>query len=566
MSLSENYHRERRVTDEPEKIKVFIASSTEQVKVAKFITCHLEGDVKWTLWQYSFGAGKHVLNQLVEHSREHDFAIILITPDDRTISRDVERPSTRDNLIFEMGLFIGSIGAERVFAITERDTVPKIISDYMGVTYETYKAAESDDDLLQALIPTCTKMLVKMKQLGSYKRPNAKLITTDTNASFGLEKVYTSFQEASEGIYRDLIEADGAIRIFINIASRDFGLKGRFFDVVTEIAQKRNVDLRVLHSSMYSPLFDRDRLASIGKNPDQVLRSLNATIDSLKDLAEAPGSTIRRRSHDLPFIWRLYSVPNRTYLMPYFTSKDADKHSPVLVFNRAPNSLHNVMRDWFDHVWEQSSPDNVCIADIVSPAASAGAALFLKWQGRHVFGIPKRDLNIQPNAVRFYGVGGKRLDRDEAFEACALREGREELSGASIDLCNATTTSYVRDDGSVRTISISDMAVKPLLVLEKGKRLRTSAFASGAEEYFLVGFEGELEREPKPSRELAAILLLTDECLSKFPDMKTLSIAQVKEYGGEIIVQQGCTVPENTQIYPVGTATFLIRNLAGRSI
>jgi predicted nucleotide-binding protein len=46
-----------------------------------------------------------------------DFAILVLTPDDLTQSRGKQQPSPRDNVVFELGLFIGALGRDRVFMV-----------------------------------------------------------------------------------------------------------------------------------------------------------------------------------------------------------------------------------------------------------------------------------------------------------------------------------------------------------------------------------------------------------------------------------------------------------------
>lgn len=83
------------------------------------------------------------------------------------------------------------------------------------------------------------------------------------------------------------------------------------------------------------------------------------------------------------------------------------------------------------------------LSDLITSTMPAGAALFLKWNGYHVFSIPKRELarspSVSPNVatsedpeqspqiVRFFGVGGKRKHPGETFADCALRESIEEI-------------------------------------------------------------------------------------------------------------------------------------------
>jgi predicted nucleotide-binding protein len=56
------------------------------------------------------------LENLSRILNDYDFAVIILTPDDVIISRGNQQKISRDNLIFELGLFMGFIGRNRAFA------------------------------------------------------------------------------------------------------------------------------------------------------------------------------------------------------------------------------------------------------------------------------------------------------------------------------------------------------------------------------------------------------------------------------------------------------------------
>lgn len=79
--------------------------------------------------------GKTIIEKFESHAQV-GFAIALLTPDDTgSLSNDVDtpRPRARQNVIFELGFFIGCLGRERVCALTKGKV--QIPSDYSGVVY-----------------------------------------------------------------------------------------------------------------------------------------------------------------------------------------------------------------------------------------------------------------------------------------------------------------------------------------------------------------------------------------------------------------------------------------------
>jgi predicted nucleotide-binding protein len=77
--------------------------------------------------------GRTIIEKL-EHHVDARFVVVLLTPDDVGASRkDVAslRPRARQNVIFELGLFIGKLGRGRVCALQKGDI--ELPSDYHGV-------------------------------------------------------------------------------------------------------------------------------------------------------------------------------------------------------------------------------------------------------------------------------------------------------------------------------------------------------------------------------------------------------------------------------------------------
>ena len=79
--------------------------------------------------------GKTIIEKFESHAQVK-FAIALLTPDDvGSLSNDSDstRPRARQNVIFELGYFIGRLGRDGVCALTKGEV--EIPSDYSGVVY-----------------------------------------------------------------------------------------------------------------------------------------------------------------------------------------------------------------------------------------------------------------------------------------------------------------------------------------------------------------------------------------------------------------------------------------------
>jgi hypothetical protein len=136
---------------------VFIGSSTEGIDVAREVELQLQRDSITTIWKDGvFGLGRGSLESLMNVLEQFDFAVIVLSPDDLVESRGEGYASPRDNVIFELGLFMGRLGRSRVFIIHEQDANLKLPSDLAGIMISPYRKR---DNLSAALSPTCTPII-----------------------------------------------------------------------------------------------------------------------------------------------------------------------------------------------------------------------------------------------------------------------------------------------------------------------------------------------------------------------------------------------------------------------
>lgn len=144
------------------KPKVFIGCSVEGLQYAKIIQLQLERSVDSTIWhQGVFGLSSGTLETLVAKVSEFDYAILVLSADDIIEKRGQVHMSPRDNVMFELGLFMGGLGRENTFIVCEeRVTLP---SDLAGITPALFSGAK--DDLISALGPVCTKLEIAMRVL-----------------------------------------------------------------------------------------------------------------------------------------------------------------------------------------------------------------------------------------------------------------------------------------------------------------------------------------------------------------------------------------------------------------
>lgn len=149
-----------------EKPFVFIGSSAEGLEAAKGVQANLEYSCECQIWsQGLFGLSNGTLKTLVDSLSKFDFAILMLTEDDITISRDNEQKSPRDNVIFELGLFIGGLGVERTFIVIDRKAKLKLPSDLAGITPATFEPPNKGT-IQSAMGTACLEIEQAIKKLG----------------------------------------------------------------------------------------------------------------------------------------------------------------------------------------------------------------------------------------------------------------------------------------------------------------------------------------------------------------------------------------------------------------
>lgn len=80
--------------------------------------------------------GRTIIEKVEAHS-DVGFAVVLLSPDDEGNAKgQPPQPRARQNVILELGYFLGRLGRSRVMALKQGDV--EIPSDFHGVVYEPF--------------------------------------------------------------------------------------------------------------------------------------------------------------------------------------------------------------------------------------------------------------------------------------------------------------------------------------------------------------------------------------------------------------------------------------------
>lgn len=160
------HERNRLVRPSHAQPKVFIISSVEGIKIAREVESLLQHDPVYAkVWEHgTFSASKFAIESLEEELEDCDFAIAIGQPDDEVLSRGESQNAPRDNVIFELGLFVGRLGRLRSILLEPRGEEVRLPSDLKGLT--TIRYAPATESQPARLGPACTELRKIIEELG----------------------------------------------------------------------------------------------------------------------------------------------------------------------------------------------------------------------------------------------------------------------------------------------------------------------------------------------------------------------------------------------------------------
>ena len=146
---------------------VFIISSVEALTVAQEIQVRLtHAEMQVTLWTDGvFRVSDYPIPALQRAIEASDFAVAVIDGEDTILSRKKTELAPRDNVTFELGLFMGKLNLERTILVEPRDAQIKLASDLRGITTLTYRPG-TDDTLESRIQPVAYEISKHVRRVG----------------------------------------------------------------------------------------------------------------------------------------------------------------------------------------------------------------------------------------------------------------------------------------------------------------------------------------------------------------------------------------------------------------
>jgi hypothetical protein len=131
-------------------LKIFIGSSKEGLAAAEKVKTLLKPELDATLWNEGVFRSGETVSQILQRSLNYyDFGIFVATADDKLAYRNEIYSATRDNVLYEFGLFDGAKGYNFTFLICDEKV--KLPSDLDGVVVLKFNTGAADEDRLSLL-------------------------------------------------------------------------------------------------------------------------------------------------------------------------------------------------------------------------------------------------------------------------------------------------------------------------------------------------------------------------------------------------------------------------------
>jgi hypothetical protein len=143
------------------KPSIFLGCSGQALPVAHAVQAVLAPDADVTIWtQGIFPLSSITVQQLLKATRSHDYAIFVLADDDFAIVKGEVHKITRDNVLFELGMSVATVGLERTFLLVSSESEDlRLPTDLTGITVAAYNPKSHRGNLRAAVGAACAGVL-----------------------------------------------------------------------------------------------------------------------------------------------------------------------------------------------------------------------------------------------------------------------------------------------------------------------------------------------------------------------------------------------------------------------
>lgn len=348
------------------KPRVFIGSSLKGKNIAQVAAELIEynvneekKDIKVVVWDKVFKVGETYIERLSKALEEFDFAVLVITGEEFVMSGDAKQLKPRDNVLFELGLFMGRLGRHRAIMLYNEEQKAKLPSDLGGIHSATFlppkneNKADEDEELRKVLKDPCNE--IREYILDPYEEEI---------------KVFEVWKDSCHQLYEALEKApeDATIKIiqtwfpdaedFIINLKKLLIEKNKRFKLEILLMNDKECDNKNHFNILDARILLRfeSRKLAIGK--------IEETIEQLKKLKELVDEkwktndnnlSLEIRQYDfLPF-GPFYQVGDEVIFIGFYLNHSSSIHAPMLKIHKTAREAWNKFTEHFDIGWKDSS-------------------------------------------------------------------------------------------------------------------------------------------------------------------------------------------------------------------
>jgi len=283
------------------KPAVFIGSSSEGLDLTFAIQENLAVDAKATVWNQGVSEpSKWTLEALEEGLDQFQFGVFVFSQDDLLTLWKEQDSALRDNVLFELGLFVGRLGREQTFIVIPKDASDfRLPTDLLGLSTLTFDSKRRDRNLSAALGPTCHRIVEAMAKHSRQEQKHlSKKDLINLLLHFATDAFTTALPiERSMKTFKNRIK-DVLELVQDSIESTDPNSKHHFVEVFRHLKALRDECSKVRDSGRYSDYYNTgtrgiviDSLRfAIGNRVNDLLLALESEdrLDNDALIAEAP--------------------------------------------------------------------------------------------------------------------------------------------------------------------------------------------------------------------------------------------------------------------------------------
>lgn len=304
------------------KPRLFVGSSKESLSIAYAVQENLDNDAEVTVWdQGVFDLSSYTLEQLLSELEEFDFGLFIFAPDDITKIRGKERKTVRDNVIFELGLFVGRLGRERCFVLIPKGELrPDLPSDLFGLNVAEFNPQRRNGRLKAALGPACNTIrqkLYKIQKVSLHRLPaGVRLVRKDEFTKVLIERLSDDKVKTIRIVtYTSEVDA-GLLTQFHVSGEKEIEIYKR--SILSELVEEQEYNIQMISAG------------SMGKPWNKAKISIEVS-DRLMSYVP-PGSNITQYLYDGPPAKRVYLFDDNEAILSYYEVLEDANEGPGSIY------------------------------------------------------------------------------------------------------------------------------------------------------------------------------------------------------------------------------------------